>query len=48
MNVFKIVYVLPYSGAPFARAHFNCSRCPFSAAFLHVLYPYGQPFARNH
>ena len=37
-----------HSGQPFSRAHCRTSKCPPSAALVHVLLSHGQPFARTH
>ena len=37
-----------FHGQPFARAHCSNSRCPPSAALVHVFASHGQPFARDH
>jgi hypothetical protein len=40
----SFLYFLSH-GQPFKRAHWSTSRCPFSAAYLHVSSSQGQPFS---
>ena len=43
----KIFKPITYSGAPFARAHCNTSKCPFSAASSKPASGTGHPFSCN-